>query len=90
MNETKNESCKCATPIDPLYTELSFSTALSWLKQGKRVRRVNWDFSYLIYLPPIPKADFEGSIRVWVIDHQVLTDWVPNQSDLLAEDWEVV
>lgn len=34
--------------------------------------------------------DAVGSVRMFTADKKVLTGWLASQSDLLAEDWEVI
>jgi hypothetical protein len=47
MNEDicDNVHCNCAK------TDLCFSTALSWLKDGAKIKRATWGKSYLWLLP---------------------------------------
>lgn len=34
--------------------------------------------------------DALGSVRMFTADKKVLTGWLASQSDLLAEDWEII
>lgn len=41
-------------------------------------------------MPENPTFDALGSIRMWTADKKVLTGWLASQTDMLAEDWEIL
>lgn len=76
---------------------LSFGDALEVLKAGAKVARLGWngkgmwlqfwkpmhtvDLPYIILLYPVGSAPYPVGARV---------PWLPSQTDMLAEDWQVV
>lgn len=83
----------------------TFSAALIHLKAGAKVTRVGWNGKgqYLYYVPAasyaaqtkVAKAEFGERVpyRAYIAIKTVQGDvvpWVASQSDLLADDWEVV
>lgn len=76
---------------------MTFGDALVMLKAGQRVARAGWngkgmwlqfwkpmhtvDLPYIILLYPVGSAPYPVGARV---------PWLPSQTDMLAEDWQVV
>lgn len=123
MNEGQNQALGSAGPqmvapgeepggvAESPRTRYGFGVALSYLWQGKRVRRSGWNGKgmYITLKPGYPegievnKATSEshriptGStvrIRPYIemMDAQgfIVPGWLASQTDLLAEDWELV
>lgn len=84
---------------------LTFGGALQELRKGEKVSRFNWNgkgmFIYLVGAAEYPaqtdvaKAEFGDTVpyREYIafktVDDEVVP-WVASQTDLLANDWEVV
>lgn len=80
----------------------SFSAALMWLKEGKRVARAGWNAGGQWAAMRFARADkligfadderlyLEGDGFILKNAQDVLVPWVPSVGDLLATDWQVV
>jgi hypothetical protein len=86
-------------------TGMTFGAALEQVKKGKRMRRLGWDSDEFIFLvpgstfkvnrPPLlgiypegTEVKYHAHIDRHCRDGQIMP-WVPNQPDLLDDDWEV-
>jgi Protein of unknown function (DUF2829) len=69
-----------------------FSWALQQLKQGERIRREGWNGKgqYLELQTPDLQSKMNLPYIFLSTVQQDLVPWVASQTDLLAEDWEVV
>jgi hypothetical protein len=85
----------------------NFSSALNWIKSGKKVAREGWNgkgmFIFLVpgstfkvNRPPLlgiypegTEIKYHAHIDMKTADGQVVP-WLCSQTDMLAEDWEVV
>ena len=70
---------------------MNFSAALTQIKEGFQVKRAGWNGKgqYIYLLRNIINTDLPPFIVIKTID-ETLVPWVASQTDLLAEDWEVV
>ncbi len=71
---------------------LNFSTALNWLKHGKAVQRTGWngkDMWLALQTPDEHSKMRRPYIYMKPVDGD-LVPWVASQSDLLADDWQIV
>ncbi len=64
---------------------MNFSNALKALRLGHQVAREAWDGAWL----NIIAAD-GGAEQIVVRTENTGRPWVPNQPDILADDWELV
>lgn len=62
------------------------------LPAGKIPKSVIHDGALASVVDQIEGDTFEalGSIRMWTADKKVLTGWLASQTDMLAEDWEIL
>lgn len=62
------------------------------LPAGKIPKSVIHDGALASVVDKVEGDHFEalGSIRMWTADGKVLTGWLASQTDMLAEDWEVL
>lgn len=67
--------------------------AMSMIRQGKKARRRGWNGKgmYIFYVP----EEFDGTTitRAYIMmfdAQQQLVPWLASQTDMLADDWEVV
>lgn len=71
---------------------LGFGVALIALKEGKRVARAGWNGKGMWLALQVP--DEHSKMRrpyIYMSDAQgLLVPWLASQTDMLAEDWEVV
>ena len=77
-----------------------FGWALEEMKRGRRLRRSDWTdedvFVRFVGYSATTGASFEGDLGTYhwqsFIAMKTLTDtivpWTPNQTDILADDWE--
>ena len=59
---------------------MKIDKAIEAMKQGKKIRRVNW-------------SDKEDCLKLFIdniIRFGSAYSWIPTTADLLADDWEVV
>ena len=68
----------------PSLPGLSFSTALEMLKAGSRVARKSWGSTSLTWIELI---ECDTPYLAIVDDEGFYMAWIPQQSDLLQEDW---
>jgi hypothetical protein len=71
--------------------DLTFSTALIYLKGGDRLARAGWNGpnQYVaLFTPPLADKNLPYLYIKTVTGHTV--PWLASQTDLLAEDWMVV
>lgn len=82
---------------------MDFGKALEALKEGKKVARSGWNGKgmFLLYVPSekwgiidkiglgIPKGNLLSWIGMKTADGKFVP-WLASQTDMLAEDWEVV
>ena len=78
-----------------------FSWALEEMKRGERLSRVDWTdkgiFVRFVGYSGVSEASFVGELGTYhlqdFIAMKTATDtivpWTPNQTDILAEDWEI-
>ena len=79
-------------------TSCDFSSALRWLKDGKRIQRAEWngkgwleyktslftaDLPYIQMIYPVPG---DGSLPY---PNGARVPWTPSQIDIMANDWRV-
>lgn len=77
-----------------------FGWALNNLKQGKRVCRSGWNGKGMFVVVALSNSAPDGNFHkcnypvdnfIWIKTAQnTYVPWVPCQSDILGEDWEVV
>lgn len=80
--------------------EMDFGHALEMLKHGKRVARKGWNgkgmYLYLADGKFLTKAIGDGSspftdtITMKTADDKYCIGWLASQTDMLAEDWELI
>lgn len=70
----------------------TFSVALHWLKEGKRVARSGWNGKGMWVALQRPDAHSKMSLPYIYMNttQDDLVPWLASQSDLLANDWELV
>ena len=67
--------------------DLSFSEALVLLNKGKKISRTTWH--EIVYISKVNSSKLrynESQIKAYQLDGGV-TSWIPNQKDILANDW---
>ena len=83
---------------------MNFGEALEALKVGSRVARSGWNgkgmFLFLVkpieieYKNSLPaqyaEAEHLESITMKTSDDKIMVGWLASQTDMLAEDWEIV
>ena len=66
---------------------MDFSEALTYLKQGGKLKRKGWNGQNQ-YVKSC-KCEFYGKMFIIInTATNVINSWVPSVSDLYAEDWE--
>ena len=85
--------------MEPIF---NFSSALSFLKEGKKVARTGWNGEnmYLEYVDPydnklfeIREKEIQGTLYPWIgmqTAQNTFIPWLASQSDLLSDDWVLV
>lgn len=80
---------------------MSFSEALIFLKNGRRLFRSSWNGKNLIVYYHFPKhpeltneqmncnTQIRPQFRIWDKDKKTVSSWVPSVSDILDDDWFV-
>ena len=82
---------------------MNFGCAIEALKNGMKVARKGWNGKgmFLLYVPSekwaiiekiglgIPKGNLLPWIGIKTIDNKFVP-WLASQTDILAEDWEIV
>lgn len=71
---------------------MDFSRALELLKQGRRLTRGNWNGKGQWIELQKPNA-YSKMMKAYIFIHPVdgcLVPWVASQTDLLADDWQMV
>ena len=72
---------------------MNFGYAIEALKSGKNVARTGWNSKdmYLFLMKGWELSesfdDCEDSIALKTAHDTVVIGWIPNQTDMLAEDW---
>ena len=83
---------------------MNFGKAIEALKKGERVARSGWNgkkmFLFLVkpveigYKKELPEqyesCEHITSIAMKTADDKILVGWLASQTDILAEDWEIV
>lgn len=82
---------------------MNFGEALELMKQGKKVARKGWNGKgmFLFTAKPLLPHPFnhtnetkdlfiQDSICMKTAQNTIVVGWLASQSDMLAEDWEVV
>lgn len=79
---------------------MNFGQAIEALKQGKKVARAGWNgkgmYLYLADGELLTKEIGDGSypfvdsIVIKTADDKYCIGWLASQTDMLAEDWEIV
>jgi hypothetical protein len=74
------------------YTILNFGQAIEALKKGQKVARKGWNGKGMWLMLQVPDTHSKMSLPYIYMktadDH--LVPWLASQTDVLAEDWEVV
>lgn len=72
--------------------ELNFSDALAFLKNGYRVKRAGWNGKEQYLMLQLPDEGSKMTLPYIYIRtvQSDLVPWVASQTDLLAEDWDVI
>lgn len=82
---------------------MNFGQAIEAFKQGKKIARTGWNGKgmFLIYVPSekwgiidkiglgIPKGNLLPWIGMKTADNKFVP-WLASQTDMIAEDWEIV
>ena len=66
-------------------SNLSFSTALELLKNGKLIARKSWPNSHFLEF-----KNFNRDVGIEKTEGGRIGPWLCSQTDMLAEDWQVV
>lgn len=71
---------------------MTFSRALKYLKQGHKLSRSGWNGAgmYIEIQVPDENSKMRRSYLYMSPVDGDLVPWVASQSDILAEDWEIV
>lgn len=73
---------------------MDFSKALEYLKKGNGLTRLGWNGKGLFVMAQFPDEHSKMGNPYLYIDAKALggecNPWVPSQTDLFAEDWELV
>jgi hypothetical protein len=73
---------------------MSFSEALLKAKDGEKITRIEWNGKGLFVTAQYPDEHSKMGNPYLYIDAKALggecNPWVPSQTDLFGEDWEVV
>jgi hypothetical protein len=78
---------------------LDFGAAISELKEGKKVRRQGWNGKGMWLQMQVPDQNSKMTLPYIYIEYPVghiaypkgsKVPWLASQTDLLAEDWEIV
>lgn len=73
---------------------MNFSEALEVVKNGSKITRVGWNGKGLFVEVQFPDEHSKMGNPYLYIDAKALggklTPWVPSQTDLFAEDWEIL
>ena len=71
---------------------MNFSTILDYIKSGNKVRREGWNGKGMWLMLQVP--DKKSKMSLPYIYMKTATDdlvpWLCSQTDMLAEDWEVI
>lgn len=76
-----------------------FGDALSWLKQGLKVRRQGWNGKGMWLNLQVPDAHSKMTLPYIYIEYPEghvaypqgsRVPWLASQTDLLSDDWEIV
>lgn len=97
LNIQLNTSCKGHMPAH----NMNFGQALMMLKEGKKVARRGWNGKGIYIKIHLSTADEECTQPyIVIVTNNLVTDnldapkgivpWLASQTDMLAEDWEVV
>jgi hypothetical protein len=74
--------------------KITFGTALAFLKDGKKMTRRGWNGKGLFVEAQFPDEHSKMGNPYLFINATALggklTPWVPSQTDLFGEDWEIV
>lgn len=74
--------------------KITFGTALAYLKEGKKMTRTGWNGKGLFVQAQFPDEHSKMTNPYLYINAQSvggkLNPWLPSQTDLFAEDWEIV
>ena len=66
------------TPLLGGNVSLTFRDIVGYLREGKCMRRKNWDWrTHIRYI----------ANKLYKIENDVANEWAPNKKDLLANDW---
>lgn len=90
--------CECDGSISPAR---DFGWALNCLKQGKAVARKGWNGKGIYIKLQTPDVNSKMTLPyIYIVTNGLITDnpnapkgtvpWLASQTDMLAEDWEVV
>ena len=70
-------------------THFGFDTAIRLLKEGHRVARAGWNGKGM-WIALSPGNPALPCITMKTATGEILMGWLASQTDMLAEDWEVV
>ena len=66
------------TPLLGGNVSLTFRDIVGYLREGKCMRRKNWDWkTHIRYI----------ANKLYKIENDAANEWTPNKKDLLANDW---
>lgn len=94
--------CKdCECNDDCLFPARDFGWALNHLRHGKAVARKGWNGKGIYIKLQTPDANSKMTLPyIYIVTNGLITDnpnapkgvvpWLASQTDMLAEDWEVV
>lgn len=80
-------------------TELTFGTAIEALKAGKRVSRKGWNGKGMWLVLQVPDEHSKMTLPYVFIEYPEghpaypngsMVPWLASQTDMLAEDWEIL
>lgn len=71
---------------------MNFGQAIEALKEGKKVQRIGWNGKGMWLALQIPDAHSKMQRPyIYMSDAESkLVPWLASQTDILAEDWEIV
>ena len=80
---------------------MNFGKAIELLKQGKKLKRKGWNGKGIYIELQIPDINSKMTLPyIYIVTNGLVTDnpnapkgvvpWLASQTDMLAEDWEVI
>ena len=70
-------------------SRMNFGQAIEAAKEGKKIQRQGWNGKDM-WVVLMPELKLPPYFAMWTADKKWLPGWLASQTDMLADDWQII